>query len=68
VNKKAMILRLVVFSAVAVCAAFCMSLPAFAAEGRTMQSMGVSRPLVMLTVLAALSMVPFVVMMSTSFV
>ncbi|PIR17485.1 MAG: EscR/YscR/HrcR family type III secretion system export apparatus protein [Deltaproteobacteria bacterium CG11_big_fil_rev_8_21_14_0_20_49_13] len=45
-----------------------MSLPAMAAEGRAMQSMGVSRPLVMLVVLAGLSMVPFVVMMSTSFV
>ena len=39
-----------------------------AAPGREMASMGVSKPLVMLTVLAAISMVPFVVMMATSFV
>lgn len=45
------------------------SASAFAAPpGGSMQSMGVSRPLVMLTVLAAISMVPFVVMMATSFV
>lgn len=36
--------------------------------GREMAAIGVSRPLVMLTVLAALAMVPFVVMMATSFV
>lgn len=46
-----------------------MSAPLFAAApGRDMANMGVSKPLVMLTVLAAISMVPFVIMMATSFV
>ncbi len=49
-------------------ASFCFAVPAMAVEGRNMAGVGVSKPLVMLTVLAAISMLPFVVMMSTSFV
>jgi len=45
-----------------------MSVPAFAVQGQAMSAIGVSRPLVMLVALAAISMVPFVVMMATSFV
>ncbi len=64
INKKWFLLLIVSF-----CSAISFSLPAFAAAGgRAMESMGVSKPLVMLTLLAGLSMVPFIVMMSTSFV
>ncbi len=63
-NKK----RLLAFSFLTVAFSFCLSANLFAAEGQRMASTGVSKPLVMLMVLAALSMVPFVVMMATSFV
>lgn len=61
-------IRLLALTGLTALASLCLSLPSFAAEGRAMQSIGVSRPLVMLTVLAAISMVPFVIMMATSFV
>jgi len=65
IRKKLWLFFLSVIFAGAVFAVPAMAAPA---AGTSMQSMGVSRPLVMLTVLAGLSMVPFVVMMSTSFV
>lgn len=61
-------IRFIILSAATFVAALCLSSTLLAAEGRAMQSSGVSKPLVMLTVLAAVSMVPFVIMMATSFV
>lgn len=60
--------RILFLSLLSLAASVCFGSQSFAAQGGSMQSMGVSRPLVMLIVLAALSMVPFVVMLSTSFV
>lgn len=61
-------LKILFLSALTFTCGLLMSAQTFAAPGTNMQSMGVSRPLVMLTVLAAISMVPFVIMMATSFV
>lgn len=52
-------------SAAAFCFFLFFSLPAFA---QVTKSVGVSRPLVLLLMLAGLAMIPFVVMMATSFV
>ncbi len=51
----------------AVCAIL-LSVPVFAAPNTGIQQMGVSQPLVMMIALGALAMVPFIAMMSTSFV
>jgi len=69
-KNKGIKVRIVMLVLAAFGTALAVSMPvvAEAAAGQGMQGLGISRPLVMLTVLAALSMVPFVVMMSTSFV
>lgn len=61
-------LRLVILAAITMLGALCMGTPAFAQPGHASSAVGISQPLVMLTVLAALALAPFVVIMATSFV
>lgn len=67
-HNKQKIFRLALLSLCTFSAALIFSLPAYAQQMVGAGASGISRPLVLLVVLAAMSMVPFFVMMGTSFV